>query len=388
MPTHLIARLTALLFASVIAGHAADPAPNAPPAVRKAAIFVANRADKVLDDKLAAFEDFISSRITAKAFTVISHEVATDAVSSLSKDSKQTSMDQLLGNNASALRLGQMLGADYLILASLSSYGTEKRTFDADGVKTVIVMHNLRVTYKILEGVQGGTLAGDTVKVSRSIRYTENLRTENSDLINDLLDEASAKVAASVGVTPIATAPLAAKLVELSIACGMQDLAQLPVSAPDIRLTPDNTVVIERNKLEVQSLDVTVELDGSVIGSAPGAFKAPPGLHKLRLMREGFKEWERTINIVEGQKLKVALQMSDAGYQRWKDNTAFLNSLETGRKLTDAEVKKLEGQAQLLRQSGHKVDIKVETKSDAKVDNKSDIKVNTTEGLKVYKSIY
>lgn len=164
MPTHLITRLTALLFASVIAGHAAGPAPNASSAGRKAAIFVANRADKVLDDKLAAFEDFISSRITAKAFAVISHEVATDAVSSLSKDSKQTSMDQLLGNNASALRLAQMLGADYLILASLSSYGTEKRTFDADGVKTVIVMHNLRVTYKILEGVQGGTLAGDTVK--------------------------------------------------------------------------------------------------------------------------------------------------------------------------------------------------------------------------------
>ena len=33
---------------------------------RKAAIFVANRAEKTLDDKLAAFEDFISSRITEK----------------------------------------------------------------------------------------------------------------------------------------------------------------------------------------------------------------------------------------------------------------------------------------------------------------------------------
>lgn len=60
--------------------------------------------------------------------------------------------------------------------------------------------------------------------------------------------------------------------------------------------------------------------------------------------------------------------------------TLPFNSLETGRKLTDAEVKKLEGQAQQLRQSGHKVDITVDTKSDTKVDTK--------EGLKVYKSIY
>ena len=346
---------------------------------RKAAIFVANRADKILDDKVAAFEDFISSRITEKGFTVISREAATDALKSLLKDSKQTEVDRLLSDNSSALRLGQMLGADYLIMASLSTYGTEKRTFEADGVKTVNVIHNLRVTYKILDGIQGGTLAGDTFKESRAIRYTENLRTENSDLINELLDEASLKIAQSVGKKvgeTVIKPPPTSKLVEFSVSCGMQDLAQLPVSIPDIRLTPDNTLLVEKNRLEVQSLDVTVEFDGVVAGSAPGIFKSSPGLHKLRLTREGFRDWERTINIVEGQKLKVALQMSDAGYQRWKDNTAFLNSLETGRKLTDAEVKKLEGEAQRLRQTGHKVDIK------------EDVKVDTKEGLKIYKSIY
>ena len=80
------------------------------------------------------------------------------------------------------------------------------------------------------------------------------------------------------------------------------------------------------------------------------------------------------MNVVEGQKLKVALQLSEAGYQRWKDNTAFLQALENGRKLTDAEVKVLEGKAQMLRQSGYKVDVK------------EDIKVDTKEGVKVYQS--
>src|SRR5882724_13653633 len=50
---------------------------------RMTAIFTVNHADKSLDDKLPALEDFISSRITEKGFSVISREVATTAVSSL-----------------------------------------------------------------------------------------------------------------------------------------------------------------------------------------------------------------------------------------------------------------------------------------------------------------
>ena len=329
---------------------------------KRAAIFVANRADKVLDDKVPALEDFISSRITEKGFSVISQEVATDAVSSLLKDSKQTDIDQALSNNSAALRLAQMLGADYLIVASISTYGADKKTVDAYGVKAVTVTHNLRVTYKILEGTQGGTLAADTCKTSKSIQFTDHSREEAGDLINQLLDEASVCVADSVGKKQIRTVVASAKMVEFSVVCGMQDLAQLPVSVPNIRISEDNTVVKEKENLPVQSLNVMVEIDGAGIGSTPGLFKVPPGLHKIRLRRDGFKDYEGTINIYQGQTLNIALQMTDAGYQRWKDNTAFLNSIETGKKLTDAEAEKIRGEAQKLRQSGYKVDVKVDTK--------------------------
>ena len=336
---------------------------------RKAAIFVANRADKSLNDKVATFEDFISSRITEKGFSVISREVATDALNSLLKDSKQTDADALLSNNSTALRLGQMLGADYLIVASISSYGTDKKTVDAYGVKTVNVIHNMRVTYKILDGTQGGTLAGDTLKVSKMIRSTSDSQEESSDVVNDLLDDASTQVVESVGKKDIKVVSASKDQVEFAVSCGMQDLAAIPMNIPDVRIE-NNTVVIGKDRLDVQAMDVTVELDGVVAGSAPSTFKAAPGLHKIRLTREGFTPWERTINVSAGQKLKVALQMSEAGYQRWKDNTAFLQDLENGKKLTDAEVKVLEGKAQMLRQSGYKVDVKYDVKSDVKVDVK------------------
>ncbi len=244
---------------------------------RKAAIFVANHADKTLDDKLPALEDFISSRITGKGFSVISPEVATAAVSSLLKDSQQTEIDKALDNNSSALRLAQMLGADYIIMASISSYGTDKQTTQAYGVQYVTVTYTLRVTYKILEGVQGGTLAGGTFPVTSTKRFTENSRSDSSDTINDLLDQASVKIAESAGTKTIAAVAASSNLVEFSVACGMQNLAQLPVTVPDVELTASNTVVIGKERIPVLALDVMVELDGAGIGSTPATFKAAPG---------------------------------------------------------------------------------------------------------------
>ncbi len=333
-----------------------------------------NRAGKVLDDKVPVLEDFITSRVTEQGFCVLSRGVLINAFKDIpGKEPKvlhpevpPVNLDQQLSSRSSALRLAQTMGVDYIIVASITSFGTERKTFESYGVKTINLVHNLRVSYKILEVAEGGSLVADTIKVSKTTRFTKDSATEDSDMINGMLDDVSVKVAECLRkkrITPPSPKP---GLVEITIACGMQDMVQLPVSIPDVRLTKDGTVVIGEDKLEVQLLDVTIELNGMVIGSAPGTFKVPPGLSKIRLSREGFKDWERTINIVAGQKLNVALQMSDAGYARWKDTTAFLQELENGEKLTDAEVKLIEGIARMLRQSGYKVDVK----SDVKVEDK------------------
>ena len=89
---------------------------------------------------------------------------------------------------------------------------------------------------------------------------------------------------------------------------------------------------MEKDPLEVQLLDVTVErLTGRLSVQPQAFFKVPPGLSKIRLTHGGFKDWERTINANEGQKLKVVLQMTDDGYKRWRDNTAFLRELKIKR---------------------------------------------------------
>jgi hypothetical protein len=62
---------------------------------------------------------------------------------------------------------------------------------------------------------------------------------------------------------------------------------------------------------------VTVELDGAVIGSAPGTFHVTPGLHQLRVARAWMKPYTATIMIAEGTSIEVALELSDEGVRKW-----------------------------------------------------------------------
>ena len=442
---------------------AADTTPAAP--LRKVAIIVENRAGAQLNDKVAVFEDLLSSRIAGKGYSVISRDVTLNALktypsvgvaassqsavnanavnashthaatattahekleqatvqhtkendsdfgsytndfeasqvdtskyhggqtnvghefshASASMDVAQsdsakfavtpdtTRLDQALSDSTSALRLAQNLGADFILIPSLTTYGTERKAYTGDGISTVNVTHTLRVSCKIVEAGAGGAIKGDMATATKTIRQSGNLSVDSSEVINELLDDAAGQLADALvkNAGSLPTEVAKASMVNFSIVCSMTDIKDQPITVPDVQVTADKRVVKTNAPIEVQPLDVTVELDGIAIGSAPGIFQAFPGLHKLRLSREGFKDWERTVNIYAGQKLRVALQMSDAGFARWQENLAFLQLLQDDRKLTDAEVKRIEGVAKFFSESHYRVD--------------------TKENIKIYKSLY
>jgi hypothetical protein len=455
-----------LTAGSLFAAEATTAAPQ-----RKVAIIVENRAGAQLNDKVAVFEDLLSSRIAGKGYSIISRDVTLNAlktypsvgvavssqsavkanagtashshttaagsahdeliqatalhgktesplgtdvipqgtnISSIEGEQKDTSkytggqtnvshefshgsasmelaqsdsakfditpdttkLDQALSDSTSALRLAQNLGADFILIPSLTTYGTEKKTYNGNGISTINVTHTLRVSCKIVEAGAGGALKGDMVTASKTIRQSGDLQVDSSEVVNELLNDAASQLADSLVRTAgsLPTEVAKDKQVNFSIVCSMTDIKDQPITVPDVQVTADKRVVKTNAPIEVQPLDVTVELDGIAIGSAPGTFQAFPGLHKLRLSREGFKDWERTVNVYAGQKLRVALQMSDAGFARWQENMAFLQLLQDDRKLTDAEAKKIEGIARFWSESHYRVD--------------------TKENVKIYKSLY
>ncbi len=336
--------------------HAQDSAPTSPEAQKKILIIVENRADASLNDKISALEDLVGSRVAGKGFSVVSRNETVNAM----QTSATNNLDEALSDNSSALRLAQNLNVDYLLVPSITSYGTEKKTYNGDGIQTLNTIHRLRVSYKIVEAGAGGAVRGGTVVSESTTRDTANLQTDSTDTLNSLLDDAADQLADAIGQNAKSLPAEIAKatLVDFHVASTMTDPRQQPVLISAVSISGDGKLMATNPPVVVQPMDVTVELDGVALGSAPGDFKARPGLHKIRLSREGFDDWERTINVYDGQTLRVALQMSADGYAKWKDATAFLATLDANRKLTDAEAKQIEGLATFLSESHYRVDTK------------------------------
>lgn len=184
-------------------------------------------------------------------------------------------------------------------------------------------------------------------------------------VIPDLFADAVAQIAEKLRVQTAQNRikPPAAKAGPVTVSIQVET-ADLYV--PDVRIGPSNTISIQDGKLAAVPLNVTVEVDGVAVGSAPGKIQVRSGFSKLRLTRDGYQPWERTINAIDGLNLTVSMQMSEAGLKRWKELTAFMNTLANGAKLTDAEVEVLRGKAQALQNSG--------------------VKINTTQGITINKT--
>jgi hypothetical protein len=333
-------------------------------AQRKIVIIVENRASAELNDKVAVLEDLVASRVAGRGLSVISRDVVTRSLKNYAtgKDPNGAlgAVDRSLEDQTSALRLAQNLGADYILVPSLISLGSEQKNYTGNGINTLNIVHRLLVSYKIVEAGEGGAVRGGALTAVQNIRQSSGLQTDDGDVINKLLNDAADQLAEAIAESAKTLPAQVAKAapVNFSVSCTMTDPRQQPILVSALGLTADNHLVVTNQPVALQAMDVTVELDGTALGSAPGTFSGRPGLHKIRLSREGFDAWERTINISAGQNLRVALQMSEAGYARWADTTGFLATLDNNRKLTDAEVKRVEGLAEFFKNSHYRVDTK------------------------------
>lgn len=311
----------------------AEKAADAP---LSAAIFIQNRAGAEFTDKLDVLNDLLTTRLTEKGFSVIDRSTvlakfreARDLEPALQRDI--SSLEKAAGgveeslSGASALRIAQMIGADYLVMASLTSFGHETRTFRGEGTQygtsNKSSIYTLRIAVKVLEGNSGGTVYGDLVSVAERVAVVERLEIESSEMINRLLDAGALKVAENVGgkIQKIRDVKVkAAPVVEFSVTSNVEG--------------------------------ASVELDGAVIGSTPGRFVAAPGLHQLRISKQWLANWDRTINIFAGQALNVSLELSAEGLKRYSTLEQLKLDLARTKMQSEMEGKEREGNIETNRE--------------------------------------
>lgn len=294
----------------------------------RAAIFVQNRAGDAYEGKIDVLNDLISARLTERGFSVLDKQYVAErfreardydaeikkTIQALTSFEVDFTPDDTF-KDVSVLRMAEMIGADYIIVASLTSIGHTEKVFTGEGtihgVDNAVTDYTARITLRVLEAAGGGSVYGDDVRATERIPQTENLHILSSDIINNLLDTAAAEIASRVGGR-------------------VEKIRMAKVEKPDV---VPFTVIISNVE------GATIELDGAAIGTSgaePQVFYARPGIHNMRVFREWFFPWERAVNIQANQVLTVALELSDAGIARFRDLEGFKTAMAIAREKGDA----------------------------------------------------
>ncbi len=320
-----------LVSSLLLAAAAASAAP-------KAALFVQNRAGGEYDSRLGMLADAIAGDLSQAGFAVVRPEDTLDrsaaspteaaypealhrALELYQSAKGESAVDTSPAEAASALNVARALDADCLVMASLLSVGENSVRSQAYGLPVVSRTRVLRLALRVLNGRDGSQLYGDRVVVTDRITDTAYQQTDAGDQLDSMIDRASAEVAARVR-----------SAVE-SGALPAEDLAGTGAAGGEISVTINAEPA------------ASVELDGIVIGTAPGTFRIRPGVHRLRVAKEGYAAWENSVKLADGQTLEIPLEYSGSGLARRGEQMAQDRDDDVIRQQSEAQAALAHGQA-------------------------------------------
>ena len=287
------------------------PPPPPPAKTPVMAVFVKNHTKVAgMDDEVDGVRDRLAAEAAGSGFTIMDSAEIGAAFNRYKITTAEERQGLIAGlfTGGSVTRVAQMLGADYILTASIIGASKVNRTA---GDRQVTV-YTLRMTTKVLDAGTGGSVYGKNWSNKRPTPSG----TGDEDLVhyNDLVDMWVSDIAedlqAKSGSWPRPSA--AAGLVTFTVTTTLDD-----VFTP-LATTVDASKPV-KDELRVVAGGCTVEIDGAAVGSSGGAFKVRPGLHQMRVTRQWMKPWSGTVSIAEGSSFNVALELSAEGFQHYRN---------------------------------------------------------------------
>ena len=244
-----------------------------------ASIFVKNTTGKELRGREAAFRDLLAAKLTDKGYALI------DAASFTAKD---------VANDAGVVRVGQSLGADYVLVASLVALTHKDVAFKgkASGYGSDVAKKEdaLTVAVSVLDRAKGASITADTVTARAAQAEGAFGATGGDATLDELFDDATTQIAVK-----------------------MADRAGVIAA-----VKPDTA-----KQLSVEFVTnvpgATVELDGAAVGTTPCRVNAAAGFHSVRVFKDNYRLWENTVAVSGGQTFEIALEPSEEGLANMAD---------------------------------------------------------------------
>ena len=150
------------------------------------AVFVKNHAADVPANSTGILENNLTACLAGSGISVISRGDVLNGVARFAGDSANTGganpesldVEKALSDQASALRLAELLNADGFIVASINKYTIGKRSFNDPelGVRSNIKEFDLGVALRVVNGTNGSTAYGGMVDARTALRSGESLQ--------------------------------------------------------------------------------------------------------------------------------------------------------------------------------------------------------------------
>ncbi len=295
------------------------PRPQPQPKTPVMAIFVKNNTKVAgMNDEVDGIRDRLAAELAGLNFVVMdSAEIGAAFFQSKIPAETQDQMIDQLFRGGSVTRVAQTLGADYVLLATVTGASQMNRFAGDRGV----TIYTLRMTSKVLDATTGGSVYGRNWTNKRPVPQGNG--DEPMNLYNDLIDMWVADTGADLAASsarwrdPVRdSGALASFTVTTTLDAYIQPLAATVDATRDVK-----------DELRVVAGGITVEIDGAAVGSSGGVFKARPGLHQMRVTRQWMQPWVKTVNIQEGAVFNVALELSDEGFRHYSDKELLRSEL-------------------------------------------------------------
>ena len=294
----------------------APPPPPPPARTPVMAIFVKNHTKTAgMDDQVDGIRDRLAAEVSGMDFVVMDSAEIGAAFNRYKITTAEERAGLIAGlfTGGSVTRVAQMLGADYILTASIIG-ASQMNRIAGDRAVTI---YTLRMATKVLDATTGGSVYGKNWSNKQPVPQGngDDAMGHYDDLIDMWVQDTGAELAAA---RPRWRAPVAntAAMVPFTVTTTI-DATIAPLAA-----TVDASKAVQE-ELRVVAGGITVEVDGAAVGSSGGTFYALPGLHQLRVSRQWMTPWVGTVNIMSGAVFNVALELSDEGFRHYRNKEAL-----------------------------------------------------------------
>lgn len=270
-----------------------------------------NSTVPIMDDQVDGIRDRLAAEVSGLDFIIMDSNEIGAAFNRYKITTAEERAGLIAGlfTGGSVTRVAQMLGADYILTASIVGASQMRRTAGDRGV----TIYTLRMTTKVLDATTGGSVYGKNWTNKRPVPMgnSDDAMAIYDDLIDMWVQDTGRDLAEA---RPRWRAPTAyaGTMVPFTVTTTLDDIFK------PLETTVDASKPV-KEELRVVAGGITVEVDGATVGSSGGKFQARPGLHQLRVTRQWMTPWTGTVNIQSGAVFNVALELSDEGFRHYKN---------------------------------------------------------------------